>query len=51
MANYWDIVRSNQFCEDNGLDSTYQVPYGSPGASTLGSFDDRAVAYQCSTME
>ncbi|KAI1776258.1 hypothetical protein F4818DRAFT_440624 [Hypoxylon cercidicola] len=41
----------NEFCEDNGPDSMYQVPFGLPGAASLDSFDDRAVAYQCYAIE
>ncbi|KAI1761413.1 hypothetical protein GGR53DRAFT_469324 [Hypoxylon sp. FL1150] len=41
----------NESCRDNGPDSMFQVPSGPPGAASLGSFDDRAVACRCHVIE
>lgn len=42
---------SNEYCDGTGPDSMFHIPPGLPGATTLGSFDDRAVAYQCYVIE
>ncbi|KAH9883473.1 hypothetical protein F4778DRAFT_801888 [Xylariomycetidae sp. FL2044] len=40
----------NEFCDDNGPGSTFNIPPGPPGARSLGPFDDRCVSYQCYTI-
>ncbi|KAI1415429.1 hypothetical protein F5Y13DRAFT_187537 [Hypoxylon sp. FL1857] len=41
----------NEFCEDNGPGSAFNLPLGPPGATSLGHFDDSAVAYRCFAIE
>ncbi|OTA67226.1 hypothetical protein K449DRAFT_430425 [Hypoxylon sp. EC38] len=41
----------NESCENNGPESTFNVPLGPPGATSLGYFDDKAVAYRCYAVE
>lgn len=51
IADYWGATYSNETCDDNGPESMYQVPSGPPGATSLGSFDDRAIAYRCYVVQ
>ncbi|KAI1138604.1 hypothetical protein F5Y05DRAFT_413225 [Hypoxylon sp. FL0543] len=37
----------NDSCENNGPESTFNIPPGPPGSASLGYFDDKAVAYRC----
>ncbi|KAI0834688.1 hypothetical protein F5Y06DRAFT_306576 [Hypoxylon sp. FL0890] len=41
----------NDSCENNGPQSTFNVPPGPPGVASMGYFDDKAVAYRCFVLE